>query len=85
MPTDQIGNPLAKGDAVAVKVGTEMLTATIVDIKEPSVLAPGKDAMVIPGQLQLMIPLTVMFNPRNPVCGGVIKIVKPVNWDTKPS
>jgi hypothetical protein len=83
MPTDQLGNPLLLNDVVCLKVGDQMLVATVTEIKEPSILAPGKDQMVMPGQLNVVIPYTVMFDPRNPRCQGVVKIVKPLNFGKK--
>jgi len=84
MPLDQLGNPLLAGDAVAVKVGDQMLIAQVEDIKEPSVLAPGQNQMQVPGQLQLRIPFTVLFDIKNKICGNVVKLVKPPNFGKKP-
>jgi hypothetical protein len=85
MPTDQIGNMLANGDAVAVKIGDQMMVAKIIDVREPSVLAPGKDQLQIPGQLNIMIPYTILYDVRNPRCNNVVKIVKPPNFNSKES
>lgn len=85
MLTDQIGNVLMKDDLVVVQVGTSMLTATVIEIKEPTVLAPGPKSMAMPGELRLSISMTSFFNLQNPMVTNVLKVVKPVHFNKKES
>lgn len=84
MPTDQIGNPLLLEDLVAIQSGDQTFLGVVKDIKEPSILAPGKDAMQMPGlMLVALAPMTIPFDSRNPRVANVIKVVKPPNYGKK--
>lgn len=85
MLTDQIGNILAVDDLVVVKVGNEMLTATVVEIKDPKVLAPDPKQMGMPGELKLIIPMTSFYSLQNPMVTNVLKVVKPSHFNKKES
>lgn len=85
MLTDQIGNMLSVDDLVVIQVGSSMLTGTVVEIKEPTVLAPGPKSMTMPGELKLVISWTSFFDLRNPMVAGIIKIVKPAHFNKKES
>jgi hypothetical protein len=84
MPTDQIGNPLLVDDLVLVQSGDQSFIGVVKEIKEPSILAPGKDAMHMPGLLLVaLMPMTIPFDARNPRVPNVTKIVKPPNFSKK--
>lgn len=83
---DVLGNPLAKDDLVVVTQGDQQLIGLVLDIREPSLLAPGKDAMSVPGVVNIgLMPLQVFYDVRNPRCTNVIKAVKPPNFKKKES
>jgi hypothetical protein len=85
MPVDFVGNVLLVGDVIAVKIGDQMLIGTISEVKEPSVIAPGADQLKVPGQINISIPYTILFDTRSPRTSNIVKLVKPPNFNTKPS
>lgn len=86
MLIDGIGNPILKDDLVVVSRGDQQLLGIVLNINEPSLLAPGKDQMTVPGQIQVgLMPLTLLYDPRNPRLADVIKVVKPPNFQKKES
>jgi hypothetical protein len=76
MLVDAIGNPLYKGDLVMVTRGDQQLIGIVMRIDEPSLFAPGKDQMVMLGQIQ------VGLVPR---LTDHIKRVKPPNFGKQES
>jgi hypothetical protein len=86
MLVDAIGNPLYKGDLVMVTRGDQQLIGIVMRIDEPSLFAPGKDQMVMLGQIQVgLVPLTTPFDAKNPRLTDHIKIVKPPNFGKQES
>lgn len=84
MPIDQIGNPLLIEDLVMIQNGDQSFLGVVKEIKEPSILAPGKDAMNMPGLILVaLMPMTIPFNSRNPRVANITKIVKPPNYNKK--
>jgi hypothetical protein len=86
MLVDAIGNPLVKGDLVMLSRGDQQLMGIIVSISEPSLIAPGKAQMAMPGQVQIgLLPVTTMFDQANPRLTDTVKLVKPPNFGQKES
>jgi hypothetical protein len=86
MLVDVIGNPLAKDDLVMVSRGDQQMYGIVLDISEPSLLAPGKDQMIMPGQIRIgLMPIVIPFDPRNPRLTDTVKVVKPPNFGKKES
>jgi hypothetical protein len=83
---DILGNPLMKDDLVCVTQGDQQLIGIVLEIREPSLIAPGKDQMHMPGVIQIgLLPLTLAYDVRNPRLTQVIKVVKPPNFKQRES
>lgn len=83
---DVLGNALAKDDLVVVSQGDQQLVGLVLEISEPSLIAPGKNAMNMPGQVKVgLMPLTLLFDVRNPRLVNVVKVVKPPNFNKQES
>ena len=83
---DVLGNTLEKNDLVCVTQGDQQLLGLVLAINEPSVLAPSKNQMDMSGQVQIgLMPLTILYNVRQPRLINVIKVVKPPNFQKKES
>ena len=86
MIVDSLGNPLKVGEWVVTMEGDQTLACQIMEIEEPSVLAPGPNQMTRPGIVRLLpLPLMKFYDQKNPRLQGVIKIYKPANSDQRGS
>lgn len=77
-PFDRVGNELKKGDVVAILNGDKMLIGEVLEVKEPSILTPGKDMMQMPGIMMIgLAPMQVMYTIQQRAALNIVKIVKP--------
>jgi hypothetical protein len=84
--TDVLGNELKKDDLVCVCSGDQQLMGLVMEINEPSLLAPGKDQMRMPGMVRIAyLPTMIPYDVRNSRLTTVIKVVKPPNFQKKES
>jgi hypothetical protein len=76
---DGIGNELSKGDFVMVQREDKVwLIGSIMEIKESSILAAATGSMMMPGMVQIaLMPINLMFDPKNSTLGNVIKVSRP--------
>ena len=79
MIQDRLGNPIQKGDSVAVEISQAgMLSGEIVAVQEPSVLAaPSKDAMAMPGLVIVAVMIQIPYVPGRGPLNSLIITKKP--------
>jgi hypothetical protein len=85
MAKDKIGNELAQGHLVQVKLDSPEVLGKIREIQTGGLAIPGQgpNAQVTPGVLVIGVDIMVPFNPQNPRLPTVLLVVNPE--EKKPS
>ena len=69
---DRIGNEIKVGQHVSVTLSDHTIICEVVEVKNPSMLSAGKDAMQMAGMVVLISKHLIPFDPRQGNFPGMI-------------
>jgi hypothetical protein len=77
LPKDAIGNPLEEGHLVQIQLDSSLLRARIKHIQTGGLLVQGNgpQPQQTPGMIVVNADIIVPFNPQNPQCPSLLRLV----------
>lgn len=81
MAKDRLGNEIAAGHLVEVKLDNPGVVGRVKQISEGGLslaaTAPGAPAQMTPGMITIVAEIQVPFHPKNPQAANVLRLVDP--------
>jgi hypothetical protein len=79
MVKDRLGNELAQGQLVEIKLGSPEVMAFVQEVKEGGIIqgVRGGGRTVTPGILVLFATFTFEYDPSNPILTNLVRLVSP--------
>lgn len=79
MVKDRLGNELAEGHLVEIKLGSPEVMAFVHEVKQGGVIQGVRAGghSVTPGKVVLLATFTFEYDPSNPVLANLVRLVSP--------